>query len=35
MANEWFIGKNGKTLDNLKLRFSYGSVGNQTISPYQ
>lgn len=34
ISNEKFMS-NLSTLDNLKLRLSYGSVGNQAISPYQ
>lgn len=34
IANESFL-KNAKWVDQLKLRLSYGSIGNQAISPYQ
>lgn len=34
ISNERFM-KKIETLDNLKLRISYGTVGNQAISPYQ
>lgn len=34
LTNEAFL-KNSKWVDQLKLRVSYGSIGNQAISPYQ
>ncbi|OOQ59766.1 SusC/RagA family TonB-linked outer membrane protein [Mucilaginibacter pedocola] len=34
ISDEPFL-KNNETLSSLKLRLSYGSVGNQAISPYQ
>jgi len=34
ISNEEFL-KNVSVIDNLKLRLSYGVVGNQAISPYQ
>lgn len=34
ISNEKFL-KNVSAIDNLKLRLSYGVVGNQAISPYQ
>ncbi len=34
IANEQFL-KSVKWLDQLKLRLSYGSIGNQAINPYQ
>ena len=34
VSNETFL-KNVEAIDNLKLRLSYGVVGNQAISPYQ
>jgi TonB-linked SusC/RagA family outer membrane protein len=34
ISNEEFL-KNTKWLDQLKLRTSYGSIGNQAINPYQ
>jgi TonB-linked SusC/RagA family outer membrane protein len=34
ISNEDFL-KNEKWLDNLKLRASWGSVGNQAVAPYQ
>ena len=34
ISNEKFL-KNVSVIDNLKLRLSYGVVGNQAISPYQ
>jgi TonB-linked SusC/RagA family outer membrane protein len=34
ISNESFL-KNTKWLDQLKLRLSYGSIGNQAINPYQ
>jgi TonB-linked SusC/RagA family outer membrane protein len=34
VANENFL-KNTKWLDQLKLRASYGAVGNQAVAPYQ
>jgi TonB-linked SusC/RagA family outer membrane protein len=34
IANESFL-KGTKWLDQLKLRLSYGSIGNQAINPYQ
>ena len=34
ITNENFFSQN-KIIDNLKLRLSYGSVGNQAITPYQ
>ncbi len=34
IANEQFL-KGSKWLDQLKLRLSYGSIGNQAITPYQ
>ncbi len=34
MSNEAFL-KNVKWVDNLKLRLSWGSVGNQAVAPFQ
>lgn len=34
LTNESFL-KNTKWVDQLKLRLSYGAIGNQAISPYQ
>lgn len=34
VSDEPFM-QNSKFIDNFKLRFSYGSVGNQAIAPYQ
>lgn len=34
ISNESFL-KSSKWVDQLKLRLSYGSIGNQAISPYQ
>jgi TonB-linked SusC/RagA family outer membrane protein len=35
ISNEDFMKGTSKWLDNLKLRASYGAVGNQAVSPYQ
>ena len=35
ISQEDFMKDMDKTISNLKLRFSYGSIGNQNISPYQ
>jgi TonB-linked SusC/RagA family outer membrane protein len=35
ISNEDFMKGTNKWLDNLKLRLSWGSVGNQAVSPYQ
>jgi TonB-linked SusC/RagA family outer membrane protein len=34
ISNERFLAKS-RTINNLKLRVTYGSVGNQAITPYQ